>query len=123
MNGVSHPHIQGDEIEPVIVFPVVETSIDLESVVVELFSEETLLLVRAKKALSEVIVLAHDTDLFLIEHPHRFATVASGLLGWRPTMGTLDAFTTNIRLILIARPNSSDLSFFLDGVKDSPNES
>jgi len=30
--------------------------------------------------------------LFLIEHPHRFATVASGLLGWRLSRRTLDAF-------------------------------
>jgi len=32
------------------------------------------------------------TELFLIEHPHRFATVASGLLGWRLSKRALDAF-------------------------------
>jgi hypothetical protein len=33
----------------------------------------------------------HSRFVFDIEHPHHFATVASGLLGWRPSWDSLDA--------------------------------
>jgi hypothetical protein len=56
--------VERDEIEAVVVLPVIETGIDLISVNVEQFGEETLLLIRAQSGLTEEIVLVHDTDFF-----------------------------------------------------------
>lgn len=63
-HAVGHLHVERNEIEPVVVLPVVETSIDLVRVDVEQFGEETLLLGRAQSGLTEEIVLVHDTDFF-----------------------------------------------------------
>ena len=63
-HAVGHLHVERDEVETVVVLPVIETGIDLVRVDVEQFGEETLLLGRAQSGLTEEIVLVHDTDFF-----------------------------------------------------------
>ena len=64
VDGVGHLQVQGDEIEPVIVFPDVDVLVDGVGILVELLGEEALLLGRAQCVLLEEVVFVHDTDFF-----------------------------------------------------------
>jgi len=61
---VGHLHEDGNEIEPVIDRPFIETGIDFRGMLVEQFGVEQLLGGRAFSALLKEIVLVHDTDFF-----------------------------------------------------------
>ena len=61
---VGHLQVQGDEVEPVDVFPVVEADVKLVRVGIERLGEETLLLGRAQCVLPDENVFVHDTDFF-----------------------------------------------------------
>ncbi|MBQ1672742.1 MAG: hypothetical protein II064_01520 [Bacteroidales bacterium] len=61
---VGHLEIEGNEIEPVIVFPLIEVGIDFRGVPVEQLGVEQLLLRRHFAVCLEEIVLFHGTDFF-----------------------------------------------------------
>lgn len=61
---VGHLEVEGDEVESVVVFPLVEAGVDFAGVLIEQFGLEPLLLGRAHCVLLEVVVLFHDTDFF-----------------------------------------------------------
>ena len=56
--------INGAEIEPVDVFPVIETGVDFIGVLVERFGLEPLLHGRTRCVLREELIFVHDTDFF-----------------------------------------------------------
>lgn len=64
VDAVGHLQVQGDEVEPVDVLPVVEVLVNDVGVLVERLGEETLLLGRAQCALPDENVFVHDTDFF-----------------------------------------------------------
>lgn len=64
VDGVGHLHVQGNEVEPINFFPVIETPVDFVGVLVERFGEKTLLLGRAQYVLLEELIFVHDTDFF-----------------------------------------------------------
>ena len=61
---IGHLHVQGNEIEPVIILPLVEVGVDVYGVLVKEFGVEQLPGGRAQCVLLEEIVLVHDTDFF-----------------------------------------------------------
>ena len=63
-DAVGHLQIQGDEIKPINVLPIVKVLVDGVGVGIERLGEETLLLGRAQCVLLEEVVFVHDTDFF-----------------------------------------------------------
>ena len=63
-DAVGHLQVQRNEVEPVDVFPVIETGVELVRVGIERFGEQTLLLSRAQCALPDENVFVHNTDFF-----------------------------------------------------------
>ena len=63
-DAVGHLQVQRNEVEPVDVFPIVETGVEFVRVGIERLGEETLLLGRAQCALPDENIFVHDTDFF-----------------------------------------------------------
>ena len=61
---VGHLEVEGNEVEPVAVFPLVKAGIDFRGVPVEELGVEQLLLRRHFAVRLEEIVLLHGTDFF-----------------------------------------------------------
>lgn len=61
---VGHLEVEGDEVEPVFVFPLVKAGVDFRGAPVELLGVELLLRGRHFAVCLEEIVLLHGTDFF-----------------------------------------------------------